>query len=127
MPTIISSSEGNSTNLTCIASARPAPIITWYYNSAAISATISSTTATTTVSTVTSVLKISSLTASANGQQVTCSASHSYSPTMNRTATLNIERKLVYYIVPIDCYAYRGVLLRNLGMCESIVKEKIKF
>jgi len=90
-PSILSR-EGNSANLTCTASARPAPTITWHYNSAAINATISTTTVNETISTVTSVLKISSLTASANGQQVTCSATHHpYSPTINRTTTFNVQ------------------------------------
>jgi len=100
-PSILSR-EGNSANLKCTASARPAPSITWHYNSAAINATISTTTVTTTISNVTSVLKISSLTASANGQQVTCSATHHpYSPTINRTTTFNVQYKPINTIVSV--------------------------
>jgi len=85
----ISITEGIAANLTCIATGRPAPIITWQYGSG-INATISNTSVGSPLITVTGNLSLHNPTQTMDGLQITCFISHQFTPMINRTTTLSV-------------------------------------
>ena len=84
--------EGIPANLTCIATGRPAPIITWLYDSS-INATSSNKSVGSPLITVTGTLSIHNPTQSMDGQLITCLASHMFTSTVNRTTMLDVYCK----------------------------------
>ena len=93
--------EGIAANLECVATGRPQSNITWQYNSTIISANSSNVYEGSPLITTTSVLTINYPTRSMDGQQITCSISHQFSSTMNKTTTLIFGCELFYFLVHI--------------------------
>ena len=85
---------GITANLTCTAKGRPAPTITWQYNST-INATVSNTLIGSPVITVASVLSIRNPSQAMENQKITCFISHPFTVAMKRTTSIRINGKFL--------------------------------
>ena len=95
--------EGVTASLTCIATGRPAPTITWHYTST-IRGSVSNISVGSPLITVTSVLTIQNPSQALQNQTITCFASHPFTSTMNRTTFIHIHCKLFcYHTASIAC------------------------
>ena len=96
---------GITANLTCTAKGRPAPTITWQYNST-INATVSSTSLGSPVKTVASVLSIRNPSQAMENHKITCFIIHPFTVAMNRTTSIRVNGKFLRH--------YKANLLGNL-------------
>ena len=85
---------GSTANLTCTAKGRPAPTITWQYNST-INATVSYTLLGSPVIAVASVLSIRNPSQAMENQKIACVISHPFTVAMNRTTSIRINSKFL--------------------------------
>ncbi|XP_065061804.1 neural cell adhesion molecule 1-like isoform X1 [Rhopilema esculentum] len=85
--------KGLDSTISCVARSRPVSTVTWSYNNATVNATQSSTTSTSgSIIRVTSTLRIRNSSSLADGEKVTCFASHQFSTPVNRSTILRMFR-----------------------------------